>query len=86
MIKIAIGMVYEHRWVMEQSIGRKLLRTEHVHHINRDKTDNRLANLLLTTSVTHHHHHRGDKKHETGARSAWAKTRVRDLKGRWIPN
>jgi hypothetical protein len=39
--------MFEHRHVMEQHLGRLLWPDENVHHINGDRTDNRLANLEL---------------------------------------
>lgn len=41
--------VLEHRQLMENHLGRKLNRSEVVHHINGKNADNRLANLQLTT-------------------------------------
>ena len=42
-----------HRHIMEQHIGRKLERWEHVHHINDDSFDNRIENLQLLSNSEH---------------------------------
>lgn len=47
--KTPIGnrVIYEHRRVMAAHVGRALLASENVHHINGDRADNRLENLEL---------------------------------------
>lgn len=41
------GLIYEHRLIMSEHLGRALTDQENVHHINGDTLDNRLENLEL---------------------------------------
>lgn len=45
--------MYEHRYIMECHIGRKLRTNEHVHHINHDTHDNRIENLQVIDKREH---------------------------------
>ena len=48
-----------HRLVMREILGRPLLRSEHVHHLDGDRQNNRPEKLLLLSAAAHMlHHHR----------------------------
>lgn len=44
------GRILQHRLVMEKHLGRKLFPREVVHHINENRIDNRIENLMLFKS------------------------------------
>jgi len=52
-----------HRRIMEQFLGRKLLSCEAVHHIDGMKSNNSISNLYVTNSCKHHRtvHHSIEK-------------------------
>src|SRR3990167_11502147 len=45
--------IFEHRYVMEKALNRRLGRFEIIHHKNHDRLDNRLENLELTNPSKH---------------------------------
>ena len=59
------GYVCEHRLVMENKIGRYLKRKEVVHHIDQNRLNNKIKNLILVKNQSDHlkfHNHKRTRK------------------------
>ncbi len=52
-IRVNNAYVYEHRYIMEKSLGRSLHKLEHVHHRSENKSDNKRENLKLLDKRKH---------------------------------
>jgi HNH endonuclease len=48
------GDILEHRLVMEKKIGRRLKKSEIVHHIDQNRTNNKQKNLYLCSGMSSH--------------------------------
>jgi len=76
--------VVRSRWLMSKKIGRAIRRNEDVHHINGDRTDDRIENLVLLTHKAHGKLLKHTEATKQIIRECTAKQRR--LRGKFIPN
>jgi hypothetical protein len=55
-----VKKVYEHRFVMQENLGRELKCEEIVHHIDEDVANNAIENLILFESNAEHLRHHAE--------------------------
>lgn len=74
--------VREHRVIMERIIGGPLRAGEVVHHINGNRSDNRVSNLELHTSHSDHmkEHMTSEEARKRGAKGNETKRKLAALK------
>jgi len=51
------------RYIMQKHLGRAILTSEIVHHINSDKLDDKIENLQIVSRSEHAHIHHNIRKH-----------------------
>lgn len=69
-VKTENGWELEHRVIMGNILGRKISRIEAVHHINKNRKDNRPENLMLMLHSDHtKFHHQGSKRSKITCRN-----------------
>lgn len=56
------GYVLEHRLIMSEFLGRPLRADEHIHHIDGDKLNNDISNLMILSLSEHTRLHNKERK------------------------
>lgn len=67
------GYVLEHRIVVENSLCRLLGPDEIIHHVNEQKKDNRIENLIVTSVAEHNRHHNSTGRTALLLRCPWCR-------------
>ena len=58
------GYIMEHRLVIERQIGKYLEPEQEVHHLDGDKTNNKIENLLVVSKTEHRRIHLQNSIHK----------------------
>lgn len=78
-VRIDNYWIREHRYIVENFIGRKLKPNEVIHHINGNRKDNRIQNLMIFDSQAKH------KSFENRVtRFGFTRPIMREIRDRWI--
>lgn len=59
-VRVNKKIIFEHRYLMEKALGRKLKKDEHIHHLDGDSRNNNLNNLILVSPTEHRKLHIGE--------------------------
>jgi hypothetical protein len=57
-IKIKNKWIFKHRWIMECYLNRKLKKEEVIHHLDYNKLNNELNNLIVLNYLFHNKIHK----------------------------
>lgn len=77
---------YQHRFVMEKKLKRKLLRSEHVHHKDKNTYNNRLSNLKIISASEHAREHAKERPPEMVEAACVECGNRFQRKARWVRN
>ena len=67
-MKVNGKRIDEHRFIVEKTLGRKLSRDEVVHHVDGNKLNNKIENLVVMTRSEHSAMHQKGKKNSDETR------------------